>query len=457
MSRRQVSRRSFLAATAGGSGAAILAALGCWPRGSRPNPPPGDITEFDLLDAARSVRAGTLSPVELTRSCLDRIDRVDGRLGSFVTVTPDGALAAARRAENELAGGRWRGPLHGIPIALKDNIDTAGVRTTAASAVSADRVPRKDADVVQRLKDAGAIVLGKLNMHEFALGTTSAISYFGPVRNPWDLERIAGGSSGGSAAAVAGCLCLGAVGTDTGGSIRIPAACCGIVGLKPTYGLISVRGTIPVSISFDHVGPMWRTVADTALMLRTMTNSAAVTDYDPSAPPSVTHLRIGVLRAQGSLCDEVPVESEIQRAVDTAIEVIRPLVAEIREAKLPMPDLGRLIEAEAYGVHASRLATSLERYDQRTRRTIMEGQGISDDEAIRLRQALARHRVVIRDSFLKVDLVVAPTLPVLPLFIKEATEPFALRACTFAFSLGGLPSISIPCGFSPSGLPIGFS
>lgn len=200
---------------------------------------------------------------------------------------------------------------------------------------------------------------------------------------------------------------------------------------------------------------MCRTVVDTAMMFRAMTNPASLEDYDPSAPPSVAHLRIGVLRTQGGLCDDVPVEPEIQTAVDAAIEVIRPLVAEVRGADLPLPDLGRLIEAEAYGVHAPHLATSLERYDPRTRRTIMEGQGISGSEAIRLRQALARHRAAIRDSFLKVDLVVAPTLPVLPPLIREATEPFALRACTFAFSLGGLPSLSIPCGFSSSGLPIG--
>jgi aspartyl-tRNA(Asn)/glutamyl-tRNA(Gln) amidotransferase subunit A len=186
-----------------------------------------------------------------------------------------------------------------------------------------------------------------------------------------------------------------------------------------------------------------------------MTNPATATDYDPSAPPSLSHLRIGVLRARGSLCDDVRVEPEVQRAVDTAIEVIRPFVAEIREADLPIPDLGRLIEAEAYGVHASHLATSPEHYDPRTRRTIMAGQDVPEAEATRLRQALGRHRVAIRDSFLKVDLVLLPTLPGLPLFIREAIEPFALPACTFAFSLGGLPSISIPCGFSRSGLPIG--
>lgn len=392
--------------------------------------------------------------MELTHACLGRIARLDRRLNSFITVTAERALADARQAENEVAKGRWRGPLHGIPIALKDNVDTAGVRTTAASSVFADRVPTEDAEVVQRLKAAGAILLGKLNMHEFALGTTSAISHYGPVHNPWDVERIAGGSSGGSGASVAASLCFGAVGTDTGGSIRIPAACCGIVGLKPTYGVVSTRGIVRVSTSFDHVGPMCRTVADTALMFRAMTDHRVATEFDPEAPSPVSRLRIGVFPTPNRLCD-APVEPEVQAAVDAAIDVIRSLVAEVREAQLPMPDLGALIDAEAYAFHAPHLAESLECYDPRTRSTILAGQGISEAESARLRQALERHRAVVRDAFSSVDLVVLSTLPGLPLTIREVTDPFALPACTFAFSLGGLPSISVPCGFSRSGLPIG--
>lgn len=453
-SRARWSRRRFLSGVAAGAGA-ILTVPGC---SSRPAPKrvvAADPTTLDLLDAARAIRDRSLSPVELTRACLERIARIDQRLNSFITVTAERALADARQAEAEVASGRWRGHLHGIPIALKDNIDTAGVRTTAASAVFADRVPSEDAEVVQRLRAAGAVIIGKLNMHEFALGTTSAISHFGPVRNPWDLDRIAGGSSGGTAAAVAASLCFGAVGTDTGGSNRIPAACCGIVGLKPTYGVVSTRGTVPVSASFDHVGPMGRTVTDTALMFRAMTDHRVAADYDPEAPPPVSQLRVGVFHTPGALCD-TPVEKEVKAAVDAAIEVIRPLVAEVREAELPVPnELGRLIDAEAYAFHAPHLAQTPDLYDSRTRETIIPRPSISEAESARLRQALERHRRKIHEAFSRVDVVILPTLPILPLTIREATDPFAMPACTFAFSLGGLPSISVPCGFSQSGLPIG--
>ena len=197
---------------------------------------PADPTDLSIADAYPLVRSGRLSPVDLVDAYVERIRRLDVRLNSFVTLTEERAVARARELEAELAKGRWRGPLHGIPVALKDNIDTAGVLTTAASAVFAERIPDEDAEVVTRLTEAGAIILGKLNMHEFALGATSAITHAGPVRNPWDLDRIPGGLSGGSGAAVAARLCAGALGTDTGGSIRIPAAHCGIVGLKPTYG-----------------------------------------------------------------------------------------------------------------------------------------------------------------------------------------------------------------------------
>ena len=454
MNRWLWSRRRFLAGIVASAGAAVVAPLACSRRPGTTGALAIDPAQLDILDAAEAVRTRSLSPVELTRACLERIARLDPRLNSFITVTAERAMADARQAEAEVLAGRWRGPLHGIPIALKDNIDTAGVRTTAASAVFADRVPTEDAEVVQRLKAAGAVFLGKLNMHEFALGTTSAISHFGPVHNPWDLVRSAGGSSGGCGAAVAAALCFGAVGTDTGGSIRIPAACCGIVGLKPTYGVVSTRGVIPVSTSFDHVGPMCRTVADAALMFRVMTGHR-IADYDPKGAPPVSRLRVGVFRNPSTLCDS-PVEDEVQTAVDVAIGVIRSLVAEVRETELSMPEeLGRLIDAESYAFHAPHLAQKPERYDPRTRDTILAGREISEAESTGLRQALERHRALIHDAFSRVDLVMLPTVPRLPLTIREATDPFGLAACTFAFSLGGLPSISVPCGFSRSSLPIG--
>src|SRR5579863_7748972 len=213
-----------------------------------------------LSDASQLVRQKLVSPVELTGDCLRQIERLNPKLNAFITITADTALAEARAAEAEIQGGHWRGPLHGIPIALKDIVDTAGVRTTAASALFKDRITIEDAEVVRRLKAAGAVFLGKLNLHECAYGGSSAISYFGPVRNPWNLAYSPGGSSGGSAAAVAAQMCYGAIGTDTGGSIREPASYCGIVGLKPTYGRVSASGVVPLSWSLDHIGPMTRTV-----------------------------------------------------------------------------------------------------------------------------------------------------------------------------------------------------
>src|ERR1051325_5640237 len=241
------------------------------------------MTELTIADASDLLRRKQLSPVELTTACLERIEQLNPAINAFITVMHDSALAEAHAAEAEIHAGNWRGPLHGIPIGLKDLIDTAGVKTTCGSALFADRIPTEDAYIVQLLKSAGAVLIGKQNLQEFAYGGTSTSSYFGPVHNPWNHERIAGGSSGGSAAAVATGMCFGAIGTDTGGSVREPAAFCGIVGLKPTYGLVSTRGVFPLSTSLDHVGPLCRTVTDTALLLQ------AIAGYDKADPFSVAH------------------------------------------------------------------------------------------------------------------------------------------------------------------------
>ena len=251
-----------------------------------------DPTDLTIAQAGELIRRRELSLDGLVRAYLDRIERFDA-VNAYITVNADRALERAQALEAELAGGRWRGPLHGIPIALKDNIDTAGVLTSAGSAVFADRIPGEDAEVVRRLEAAGAIVLGKLNMHEFAFGASSAISHYGPVRNPWDLERIPAGSSGGSGAAVAARLCAGALGTDTGGSVRMPAAHCGIVGFKPTHGLSSIRGIVPISTSYDHVGPMCRTVADAALLLQGMAgyDAQGISSIDTQIPDYIAAVR----------------------------------------------------------------------------------------------------------------------------------------------------------------------
>src|SRR5690242_20117032 len=260
---------------------------------------------FTISEVSQLLRGKKISSIELTQACLERIGRFNPKLNAFITVTGESALAEARAADAEIQRGRWRGPLHGIPIALKDLFDTAGVRTTAASGLFKDRVLTQDGEIVRRLKGAGAVLLGKLNMHEFAYGGSSVISYYGPVHNPWSLEHMAGGSSSGSAVAMAAGLCYGSVGSDTGGSIRQPSAYCGTVGLKPTYGRVSTMGVIPLSWLYDHVGPMTRSVADAATMLQVLAgfdpedaNSAdqPVPDYT-AALRQTGRLRVGVPRA----------------------------------------------------------------------------------------------------------------------------------------------------------------
>ncbi len=284
---------------------------------------------FTISELSARIFNRSISPVELTHDCLDRIEKLNPTLNAFITVTAESALDRARRAEWEIFHGTYLGPLHGIPIGLKDIIDTAGVHTTAASALFKDRIPTEDAQVVRRLRRGGAIILGKQNLHEFAYGGSSIISFFGEVHNPWDPKRIAGGSSGGSAASVAAGLGFAAVGTDTAGSIRLPAAYCGVVGVKPTYGRVSTRGVVPLASSYDHVGPLTNSVYDAALMMQVLS------DYDSPNPradrpaPSLvsafddppTNLRIGIPRPFffGDL------DPEVATAIEKAIQVFAGL------------------------------------------------------------------------------------------------------------------------------------
>lgn len=451
------SRRQFLTALAAGS-VALPVLAGC---GSRRNAwDGGDPALLDIVTAGRALRARRLSPVELVDAHLRRIERFDDELRSYVTVLAEPALAEARAAEHEMRAGRWRGRLHGIPIGIKDNIDVAGVPTTAASHALRDRHPDTDAPSVRRLRDAGAIILGKLNLHEFAIGSTSVVSATGAVRNPWSLDHVAGGSSGGSAAAVAAALCAGAVGTDTGGSIRIPASCCGIVGLKPTFAAVDAAGVVYVSTSFDHVGPMARTVADTALMFEAMAHERAAAPFDVESPPPVSALRIGVLDLDEKLLCDVPIESEVGAAFDEALEVLAGLVASVRPARPPIRDHGAVVDLEAFLEHDARFTREAAHYQPATRSGLEKDRGTLTIEEVNrrlpdARAALARYRAEATSWFTDVDLLVSPTLPTLPIRTAEAQDPFALKACTFAFNEAGLPSISVPCGFSAEGLPIG--
>jgi aspartyl-tRNA(Asn)/glutamyl-tRNA(Gln) amidotransferase subunit A len=426
-----------------------------------------DHAKLSIREAGELVRRKVVSPVELTRACLERIEQLNPTLNAFITVTAEQALAQAREAEAEVQRGRWRGPLHGIPIGLKDNIDTAGARTTLASAVFKDRVPSVDAEVVRRLNAAGAVLLGKQNLHEVAFGTTSAVSYFGAVHNPWQPDRIAGGSSGGSAAAVAADLSFGAVGTDAGGSIRVPSAYCGIVGLKPTYGLVSMRGAGDVGWwSMNHVGPMCRSVADAALLLSAMAGydpsdsssvDAPIQDYTAALRGKVSALRLGIPRAV--FYDKL--DSEIEAAITKALEVLRRLTAGLREVSLQVISntiAPNIVFAENYAFHAPYFLKTPELYNAAIRQNLQRGSKVTTAAYIQSRRELDAARRAIATVFSNVDLLVTPTTPVPPPTIEEAVRlgiEVELIRNTTPFNVYGLPTISIPCGFTSSGLPIG--
>ena len=451
-----MTRREFLTVALGaGAGSTLL-------RGG----PAADLAWLSLHDASMMVRRKALSPVELTQACLARIERLNPVLNAFITVTADQALQQARNTEAEIRKGRWRGPLHGVPIALKDLFDTAGVRTTAASGVFKDRVPSEDAEVVRRLRAAGAVLLGKLNMHEFAAGSTSVATYFGAVHNPWNLDSIAGGSSGGSAAAVAAGLCYGALGSDTGGSIRQPAAYCAIAGLKPTYGRVSTRGVSPLSWSLDHVGPMCRSVGDVALLLQPISGydpedsnsvDAFVPDYGQALRAKVSALRLGIPR---KIFFE-QLDPEIEAAVNQAIGVLRQLSAGVRDVQLPAYEPLPLLLTEAYAYHAAYLAKTPELYQLSTRQRLEAGAKVTAQAYIQGRRDLDRLRREVRGVFTEADVLITPSTPIPPATIAESArvEPppgfiLSLRN-TSPFDVYGLPTISVPCGFTRSGLPIG--
>ncbi len=442
-----------------------------------------------IVEMAPRLRRKEISPVELTRACLDRIEKLDPALNAFITVTAESALAEARAAEAEIARGEWRGPLHGIPIALKDLIDTAGTRTTAASQVYERRVPGEDAEVVRRLRRAGAVILGKNNLHEFAYGGSSLVSFFGDVHNPWNAAHIAGGSSGGSAAAVTAGLCYAAIGTDTAGSIREPAALCGCVGIKPTYGRVSARGVIPLSWSLDHIGPLTACVADAAVLLQ------AIAGYDPldagSADVPVSNyvsglhfsglgegpktLRVGIPRSY--FYDDL--DDEVRAAVEQALIVIatcrdsRPrlsgrakldqMTAEMREMQIEVSNDRTVQAAESFAYHAANASRMPELYQPETLRRIRSGEDISAAEYIQRRRELDEERRRARNFFSEVDVLITPTMPIpAPAIADLKKDPAALRPAELAllrntrpFNVWGLPAISVPCGFTKSGLPIG--
>lgn len=425
---------------------------------------------------AAQIRDKRLSPVALTHAYLDRIDRLDGTLRAYITVSRDEALADARRCEEAIARGERLGPLHGIPVAVKDQIDVAGLRTTSGSRLFADHVSTTDAPVIQRLRAAGAVMLGKLNLTEFALGGTQQFP-FGQPRNPWNVAHDPGGSSSGSAIAAAAALAAATLGEDTGGSVRSPASNCGVVGLRPTWGLVPRAGCVPLCTSMDAIGPLTRTVEDAALLL------SVIAGPDPRDPQmrqrapddpmtylrdGVAGLRIGVLR---ELTDGADTDAEVRTAVLAAADALRALGATVVDVSLPLVPLAgatfmALADSEGAGMHLQWLRDRPGDYDAGTRRRLFAAALLptgSYHQATRARALIARQ---VLDALTHVDLLLAPTQPGPAPRIASGQAPvaskqdaggrfFTRRSYTTPFNLAAAPAISLPCGFTRAGLPIG--
>jgi aspartyl-tRNA(Asn)/glutamyl-tRNA(Gln) amidotransferase subunit A len=409
--------------------------------------------------------AGEITSEEATSFYLERINRLDGQIGAYITIDEDGALKQAQEADEALAAGKLLGPLHGLPVALKDNIDTKGLRTTVGSSFFASRVPEIDAEVTLRLRRAGAVLLGKVTLHEFAFGATTDNAHFGRCRNPWDLSRVPGGSSGGSAAAVAAGLCAAALGTDTGGSVRIPASLNGVSGLRPSNGRVSTRGVFPTTWSFDTVGPIAREVDDLAAILQVLAG------YDPDDPRSVDipvgayltddcleGMRIGV--PKNFFFEEV--DPEIIALVRAAENAFVKLGADLDEIELPGADdalqaAGIMIRAEAFAIHKRRLSEHPDGYGEDVRRRLQQSEAITAAEYAENRHLVRRWCRTLKDTFKNVDLIISPsTGTAAPLAGAEMIETtLRLARLTYGWSVAGLPALSIPCGFTESGLPAG--
>ena len=456
----RLSRRGFLQTGVGAAASASPIFAQVLER--QPPPPPDvpdDLTSLTLAQASSLIRQKAVSPVELTQACLDRIDKYDGGLHSFITVARNQAMTAARAAEAELMIGKWRGPLHGVPIGLKDNIDTAGVRTTGGSQLFEHRIPLNDAEVARRLGDAGAVLLGKQNLTEFAYGGDSSVTYFGTIRNPWNLDRSPGGSSGGPGVAVAADFCFGTLGTDTAGSVRIPAAYCGVVGLKPTYGRVSTRGVMTLSYTLDHVGPLTRTVEDTALMMNVVagydpndptTAEQPVPDYTAALDRPVTGMRLGIPRTP--YYDNLG--PEVDTAVKAAIALLTEMTASVRDVALPPgANSAQVWGPEAYTYHESTITKTPEMYQPATRRAVLSGAEVTSIEYAKALRDVAVARQQVRKVFEGVDLLITPTMQQPPGLIDETPIP-GYNNCS-PFDVYGIPAISIPCGFTALGLPIG--
>ena len=433
-----------------------------------------DLYYLSISEASRLISSRELSPVELIQTHLDRIDHTDARLNSFITLMSDSALEAAREAENSISSGGYMGPLHGIPIGLKDLYYTKGVRTTIGSKILRDFVPDRDAAVTEKFNAAGAIIIGKLQMHEFAFGPTSVNPHDGPARNPRDVERVTGGSSGGSGSSVASGQVMGALGSDTGGSVRIPSALCGIVGLKPTFGRVSRYGVYPLSWSLDTVGPMTRTVRDTALIMN------VIAGYDPRDPWSadrpaedytrhldtgVEGLRIGVPREY--FFDLI--DKDVRQAFDHASAVLQRLGAHVEEVSIPILERslaisGNIMMPEAAAVHIEHLRQRPDDIGDDVRDRLVTGALTPATDYVVAQRARTLFNRELADAMTDFDLLIAPTVPMgAPpigqgsVTVDGATQETTavLPRLTRPFNICGLPTVTVPCGFTSEGLPTG--
>ena len=413
-------------------------------------------SDFDTLqDMARAVQRRRVSPTELVRMSLEAIAREQPRLNAFITVMEEPALRAAALLEKK---GAKAGPLAGVPLAVKDLLFTKDAPTTAGSRIyDGGLITDEDADVVMRLRRAGAIIVGKTNLHEVALGVTSVNEHFGAARNPWNTEHVSGGSSGGSGVAVAADLCAAAIGTDTRGSIRIPASCCGITGFKPTYGLVSVVGVLPLAFSLDHVGPMTRSVVDSALLLGVMLGRrAAVQLLEKATKASTRRLVVGV--SEYHMRD---LDSRVARRIEEAIRALRPLVRDVREVRIPELDGAQhassvLAGSEAVTFHDATLKSRRDGYGPLVRGRMEKGYEWTAVDYVNARQKQALVRAAFAQVFRDVDLLVGATLPAMPPRIdathvtingQEANVVEAFTRCNAPQNVAGLPALSVPCGF----------
>ncbi|WP_194841239.1 amidase [Salinibacillus xinjiangensis] len=430
---------------------------------------------LNLTEVSTKIKQGEISPVDIVTALINRIDTVDSKLNSYITVNREGALATAKEREKEVLEGKYRGPLHGIPIGLKDLINTKGLKTTCGSSIFENHIPDENAELVNRLEEAGAIIIGKNNTHQFAYGPTGDRSHVGPVRNPYNIKKMTGGSSSGSAASVAACLNYGTIGTDTGGSVRIPASFCGVVGMKPTYGRVSKRGIYPLSWTLDHAGPLTRSIMDNALVLN------AISGYDPLDPDSKEtdqedfsrYIGLGI---EGKVIG-IPksyyyenLDPEIEQSIYQAIDCFKRLGASIVEVDIPsMEEISEaqkvILKSEAYAVHENNLKEFPELWDEEVKERLLTGLNVSGSDfakALRVQKIAKQEFANVLDS---VDVLLTPTMSILPpdvnaRFLSDDYDDsqhirWQILKLTAPTDLNGFPSLTLPSGFSKEGLPIG--